>query len=113
MLKDCPRTDPPCQATKPVRMSRTAAAPAPSQMVRIVFPRICITNLLLGKGKKEEGKGKRENPPYSALERNRSHHSTSPHQVISHLPSSIFPLPSSLFIGCWSGAAIHRRATSR
>src|SRR5437899_13035317 len=43
-----------------------------------------------GRGKKEEGRRKRENPPYSALEQNRSHHSTSSHQVISHLPSSLF-----------------------
>src|SRR2546426_5161131 len=66
--------------------------------------------------RKEEGRGKREegNPPYSALEQNRlpSFYLTTPgHFPSSILPSSLFPLPC--LIGCWSGAAIRRRATSR
>src|SRR2546427_3611453 len=89
MLKDCPRTDPPCQATRPMRVSRTATAPAPSQMVRIVFPRICITNLLLGKGKREEGKPSLFRSGAKSLP---SFYLTTP----GHFPSSIFPLPSSL-----------------
>src|SRR5438445_1075985 len=96
MLKDCPRTDPPCQATRPMRMSRTATAPAPSQMVRIVLPRICITNLLLDK---EEGRGKREEGKPSLF---RSGAKSAPIILPHHARSfpifhpSLFPLPSSL-----------------
>src|SRR2546427_8209636 len=107
MLKDCPRTDPPCEAIRPMTISRTATAPAPSQMVRIVFPRICITNLLLGeeRGKKEDGTTARF---LASLQ------GTSP--LYLRAPGApgdfpFFPLPC--LIGCWSGAAIRPRATSR
>src|SRR3989449_3165506 len=88
MLKDCPMPDPPCQAPRPTRMSRTATAPAPSQIVRIVFPRICITNLLLGK-KREEGKHSLFRSGAKSLP---SFYLTAP----GHFPSSLFPLASSL-----------------
>src|SRR5438552_966390 len=91
MVNDCPRTGPLCHATRPIRTSRATTAAPPSQSVGIVFPRICITSLLL---------------PAS------SPHAKSLTQLYltipntAWFPSSLFPYPSSLFL-------FHRLLVSR